>query len=64
MKKVLKIGDTVECYNGTNGKVTYIDKQTYFIRVESVNNYPTDLHIQNIKRINNDLVFDSDEIII
>lgn len=54
MKKELKIGDNVEMWNGSRGNVSGLNYP--MITISSENSYPQELHLMNLKFINNELV--------
>ena len=50
----LKIGDDVELFNGTKGKIT--KKEFPTIEIDSENSFPQVFHWLNIKTVNNEVV--------
>jgi len=60
---LLKIGDTVELYNGTIGSITALNIETYEIEISNPNSYPQWFHKMNIKTLNGKEVLAQDLII-
>lgn len=53
VKILLKIGDEVELWNGTKGKIIYLDKENYEINISLFKSYSEWFHKMNIKLLNN-----------
>ena len=48
----LKIGDSVELFNGTKGHISDVNHGTALIEISNKNSYPQWFHMVNVKLLN------------